>query len=167
VIETDRIYVPITNDTLRRLQYLGLAEHEAFFARNPHLRDLYAEGLVAICLCQGAALPLLTGTSGVKDFDIWHFYRAVPGERFPYRARLRCWDTDLQRPVDYLKRVIPGEIVDQHRGDPAHTAMSYLRQRDTVTKRLLLQKPVVGLFPESLFGQTLWRGDPPAARERR
>jgi hypothetical protein len=39
-------------------------------------------------LAQGAALHLLTGSTGVKDLDVVLLFAALPGERFPEFPRL-------------------------------------------------------------------------------
>ncbi len=79
-----RYYGPVTPGHLHRLADLAAAEGERFARRCPRYRGR----LLATALAQGAALHMLTGTSGVKDLDVVMFYAAIPGERFPEFPRL-------------------------------------------------------------------------------
>lgn len=157
-MNTDRLFEPLTESDLQPLREIALAEHSAFFARNPYLEAAYAGHLIGICLCQGAASHYLDPRIGVKDFDIWFFYREDPRARIPHRARKRVPDGPKGRPIDFLRRAIPAPVAERYADDPAGAIMAYLLQRDTATKRALLQKAVVGLAPDALFGRILWRG---------
>ncbi len=161
----DRLYRLLAKEDLDFLLVMGLQEHERFFHRNPRLRDAYHDNLIAICLCQGAALHYLDPRVGVKDFDVWHFYAENERVPFPYRAHCRVEDGYLGKPVDFLKRAIPWRIVDLNRGNPNEIVRTYLLERNSGTKRRLLQKAVLGLFPERIFGAVLWH--PPLARQER
>ena len=63
----------------------------AFSARSRRPRPLhsgrgrpeYRDRRLAVVLAQGAALHYVDHCHGVKDLDVWTFYAAVPGERFP------------------------------------------------------------------------------------
>jgi len=57
---------------------LAGAEWERFAQRWPRYRDRF----LAATLAQGAALHMLTGSTGVKDLDVVLFFAAIPGERF-------------------------------------------------------------------------------------
>jgi len=151
----------LTRHDLEKLRQLGLKEHEDFFQRNPQLRTAYFDSLIAVCLCQGAATHYLKPIEypRLKDFDIWHFYCESPNTGFPYRAHKRLEKAYMDRPVDFLKRAIPKEIVESHTYQPEKIIMSYLQQRNTETKRLLLQKSIIGLHPERIFAQVLWNPD--------
>jgi len=98
---------------------------------------------------------------GIKDFDIWHFYLEEEGVNFLYRAhkRLEKGKGYKGKPVDFLKRAIPRYIYDKHPEDPGQIIMQYLLERNTKTKRLLLKKAVIGLYPDKIFGEVLWRGE--------
>lgn len=76
---TERSHAPLTADHLARLYGLATADHE-FFTR-PDCRPEFADRRVAVTLTQGAALHYLDGCTGVKDFDVWTFYAALPGTR--------------------------------------------------------------------------------------
>jgi hypothetical protein len=141
---------------LRHLRDLALEEHVLFFRRNPHLQSTYRRALVAICLCQGAALHHLNPRSRLEDFDVWHFYWDSRQRPFPYRAHAK--GKYRGKRVDFLKRAIPKEL---QRGaqEPGQVILEYLKQRNTRTKRELLRKVIIGLFPSRIFGDVLWRGE--------
>lgn len=145
-----------TRRDLGRLRDLAVEEHASFFKRNPHLRAEYRGALVAICLCQGAALHYLNPRSRLEDFDIWHFYWESQRQPFPYRAHAR--GKYQGKRVDFLKRAIPGEL-RRVPPDPGQAILEYLKRQDTTTKRKLVEKAVIGLFPHTLFGKVLWTGE--------
>ncbi len=84
-----RSYEPITADDLARLGELAAADRERFFKGRPE----YQDRLLCSALCQGAGLHYLevavgkAEPNGVKDFDVWSFFSALPGERFPADRR--------------------------------------------------------------------------------
>jgi hypothetical protein len=159
VRDVKRSYVPLGIDDLRQIRELALKEHEQFFRRNPHLRRTYFNSLAAICLCQGAASHYLNPRIGIKDFDIWHFY--VENERinFPYRAWKRIENGYKGKTVDFLKRAITRRLFEAYPNDPARVIREYMLMRNTQTKKLLLKKAVIGLFPDEIFGKVLWKGE--------
>lgn len=146
----------ITRRDLRNLRDLALEEHDAFFRRNPHLEAGYRQALVAACLCQGAALHYLNPRSRLEDFDIWHFYWETRGKIFPYRAHAK--GEYRGKRVDFLKRGVRKEF-RRFAGNSGQVILEYLKRRDTRTKRELLKKATIGLFPHSIFGKMLWRGE--------
>lgn len=153
-----RAYWALTNNDLKELSKLAIREHEDFFQRNPHLKAFFYNSLIAICLCQGAALHYIDCQTGIKDFDIWHFYQANPRSTFPYRA-LRSIEAGYKGiRIDFLKRAIPEQICRLSPNDPGQIILSFLRARDTQTKKELLEKAVVGLWPPKLLGEILWDG---------
>jgi hypothetical protein len=80
----------LTHEHLRRLAALAEEDH-AFFTR-PGGRPEYEARRLAVALAQGAALHYLDGRNGVKDLDVWTFYAAIPGKRFPADKRMRHAD---------------------------------------------------------------------------
>jgi hypothetical protein len=99
-------------------------------------RPEYRSRRLIVTLAQGAALHYLNGRNGVKDLDVWTFYAAVPGARFPadrrethadfgaselgrqaydlttarneqQRRRFRVWQAYLGRRVDFMMRALP------------------------------------------------------------
>lgn len=73
----------LTDAHLARLSDLAAADHQRFFAQHPE----YLGRLVAVTLAQGAALHYVDGCSGIKDLDVWSFFAAIPGVRFPADRR--------------------------------------------------------------------------------
>jgi hypothetical protein len=143
-----RSRAPLTSEHLCRLAVLADADHE-FFTR-PGGRSEYRLRRLAVVLAQGAALHYLHGLAGdlhrdtadlrrdrgVKDFDVWAFYAAIPGSRFPadrrdrhadfgpsvfgrqlydlgaarsayQRAQWQRWSAYSGRKVDFLLRALP------------------------------------------------------------
>jgi hypothetical protein len=70
---------------LRRLAQLAAEDERALFVRAAGGAGRYAGRLLCRALCQGAALHFVDGVNGVKDFDVWSFYAALPTGPFPYR----------------------------------------------------------------------------------
>lgn len=150
-----RLFDPITPEDLPRLRQLALKEHEDFFRRNKHLKRAFYDGLIAICLCQGAAAHYFDTRVGVKDFDIWHFYWESEEIQFPYRAHKRIQRGYKGKAVDFLKRAIPTKLKSYK--DPGEIVLAYLLEKDTKTKKLLLEKPVISLHPEGIFAKVIWK----------
>ena len=76
-----RSYARLSADHLARLSVLAAADH-GHFTRDGG-RPEYGDRRLAVVLAQGAALHYVDHCHGVKDLDVWTFYAAVPGERFP------------------------------------------------------------------------------------
>jgi hypothetical protein len=124
----------LTDEHLRRLATLAEEDH-AFFTR-PGGRPEYESRRLAVALAQGAALHYLDGSTGVKDLDVWTFYAAIPGRRFPadktvkradfgpsslgrqtydmhaarsqrQRALWQRWSAYTGRRVDFCRRALP------------------------------------------------------------
>ncbi len=162
-----RSLAPITVDDLRRLGEVARRDREEMFERSPHWSP-YRDRLLCVALCQGAALHYVDGSNGVKDFDVWTFFAALP-DRYPDRALYRRnkardfgpskfgWHPDLPqysgRKVDLLSDslpVAPGAdavvalrawLAGKLRGNPQHLA----------------QKAVVLIDPEP--GRVVWPPD--------
>ena len=159
----DRSYAAITHDDLSRLGRIAKEDRESFFARYPRHRVL-AERVIAVALCQGAALHFLDGTNGVKDFDVWTFYAAHPDTTYPPRRMVKRNFGDpkfgqtpdspeyIGRRVDLLGRslrVAPDS-------DPVEVLRAYLTQGRTPAAELLAQKAVVLIEPVSQTGAVVW-----------
>ena len=69
---------PVGRAELKSLVELVHIEEKAFFKRNPHLIKPYRNRLLAVALCQGAALQRIGCGKGVKDFDVHFFYAQNP-----------------------------------------------------------------------------------------
>jgi len=154
-----RIYDIINKKDLRKLRDLALKEHHAFFDRNPHLKKPYLNSLIGICLCQGAAGHYLDQKIGIKDFDIWHFYKESNHDAFPYRFRKVNKIGYKNKWIDYLKRAISKSVCKEFPSAPDKIILQYLLRKNTKTKKLLLQQPIIGLYPESIFSKIIRRGE--------
>ena len=115
-------------------------------------------------LCQGAALHYVDGKNGIKDWDVWSFYRQGPNAEYPYRRRTeyafedqrfgRCRGRPeyLGRPVDVLGR----SIEKQPSEDFADAIRRYLAAGRTTTSKKLSEKAVVIVEPEERRGEVVW-----------
>ena len=104
-----RYYGAVTTEHLDRLARLAAAERERFARRWPR----YRHRLLAAALAQGAALHMLTGSTGVKDLDVVLLFAAVPGERFPEFPGWSSTSTSAPpawaaRPTSSLPRAMTG-----------------------------------------------------------
>src|SRR5262252_7496166 len=80
----------LTDEHLDRL--VALAEEDHSFFTRPGGRPEYQSRRLAVALAQGPPRHYLDGRTGVKDLDVWTFYVAIPGERFPGDKRVRRAD---------------------------------------------------------------------------
>lgn len=69
-----RSFARIERADLKRLLAIAQADLQSFFDRRPDWARQYERRLLAIALCQGAALHVLNGRRGVHDFDVWSFF---------------------------------------------------------------------------------------------
>jgi len=159
----DRSFERILESDLRRLGAIAVDDMESLFARHPKLRP-YREPFFAVALCQGAALHYLDRKNGVKDFDVWCFFRAVPGRTFPYRRRGKVdfgdprfgqspgFEQFVGRRVDVLGRSLPVPA----RVNAAVALRSYLADGRTASAKALAKKAVIMIYPEALLGSVVW-----------
>lgn len=159
-----RSYEKITVKDLRRLRDLAEVDREAFFLRNPVTASLYSKRVFAVALCQGAALHYVNKTNGVKDFDVWTFYRTHPTRMFPPRRRGIAdfgdpkFGTTASNPTFVGRRVdlIGRSIQARSFADPVEVLRQYLRTQPTTSAKFLAQKAVVLLEPAHLLGTVIW-----------
>lgn len=159
-----RSYERITPEDLARLAEIAKADREARFSRRPRWRP-YADRILCVALCQGAALHFIDGRNGVKDFDVYTFYADHRTGTFPYRwmtkvdfgpSRFGRYPRDPAffhgRRVDLIGRSL--DVAPD--ADPVEAVMHYLADGRTETARQLAKKAVVLLEPEPLRGQVIW-----------
>ena len=154
----------ITKRDLKKLLALAKSNMDAFFKNNP-LYCEYQGNEVLIALCQGSAIHYIDKKNGVKDFDVWFFYPMKSGT-LPYRRRgvVDFGKSKFGVHPDMEKQGFSGRTVDVlMRSDsffsgisPETEIVDYLLHRNTTTAKLLAEKAVVGLYPERVFGKTLW-----------
>jgi len=160
----DRSYERITKADLARLAAIAANDRRDLFARRSETRRLYSDRLFAVALCPGGALHYIDKRTGIKDFDVWSFFRAHPKRLFPYRRRGkldfgdpkfgRTRDSPLftGRQVDHIGRSI---LADDY-SDPVAVLRRYLRTGATESARRLAQKAVVLVHPARLLGTIVW-----------
>jgi hypothetical protein len=160
----ERSYEFIVDDDLRRLGRLAAADRNSLFARRRETGELYADRLVAVALCQGAALHRVDGRNGVKDFDVWSFYLEHPQRPYPYRRNGTAdfgipkfgtspgWEHFVGRRVDLIGRSLPFDP----QADIARELRRYLRQGKTSTARHLAAKAMILIEPAGRLGEIVW-----------
>lgn len=179
-MSADRSYEPIDAQDLASLGRFAAEDREKFFEGRPE----YRERLLCVALCQGAGQHYVdlahgsTTPNGVKDFDVWSFFAAIPGERFP--ADIRNSHVDLGeskfgrhpneperfasfvgRRIDLFLRALPVDVD----ADPARALEAYLAQKRTTSARYLAMKGVVLVEPKARQGEVVWPvAATPAAR---
>jgi hypothetical protein len=152
---------PVGRAELKSLVKLAHVEEKAFFKRNPHLVPSYRSRLLAVALCQGAALQRIGCGKGVKDFDIHFFYAQNPAKPRLSRTVKRVFATvgafhDV--PVDFIRSIVPFSPAPPKQS-AAQMIKNFLLERPTANAKYLSQKAVVGLSPVTLFDKVLWRGE--------
>ncbi len=159
-----RSYKKITRNDLARLAHLVQKDRRGLVTRKPHLAKLSSE-IICVALCQGAALHYVNGKNGVKDFDVWTFYKA--GKMiFPLR-RVGKGDfgkskfgQDPFEPSKYKGRRIDfvGRSISYPKSvfDPVRIIQNYLRSKKTVSAEKLAKKAVVIISPSRLCGIVAW-----------
>jgi hypothetical protein len=163
--EGERSLARIDNSDLLRLAALAAQAEAGLFARHPHGAGRYAGRLLCRALCQGAALHYLDGRNGVKDFDIWSFYAALPDGPFPYRWRGTADfgpskfgrlpgdpPSYTGRRIDFLGRSLPAPAD----ADPAAVLRSYLSAACTASAKALAAKAAILIIPGHSVGERVW-----------
>jgi hypothetical protein len=151
---------------LRSLISLARAEEKAFFERNRHLARPYRDRLLAVALCQGAALQYLGCGYGVNDFDVHLFYAQNPKKPRLSRTVKRIYADVGAFPhwaVDFIRTVIPARRRTAKQS-AIERIRAFLRERTSSNARHLSSKAVIGLLPRRYFATVLWQ---PSKTERR
>jgi hypothetical protein len=168
---SERSFEVITLSDLARLSAIATKDHLKFFERRPE----YADRLLCVALCQGAGLHFVdvargkNPPNGVKDLDVWSFFCAIPGTRFPADKRhmhadfgpskLGRWSRELPRfrqfagrRVDLFMRALPVAVG----ADPAAALTTYLHAGRTDSAQKLAAKGVVLIHPAERRGHIVW-----------
>jgi len=158
-----RSFENITRRDLKKLTRLAFNDLSEFLKTHPQWQTYHLR-ILCVALCQGAALHYLEQKVGVKDFDVWIFFRSASNLKpFPYR---RVGHSDFghsrfgKREADkgYLGRrvdIIGRSLVTQRRS-PVLALQDYLREKKTKSARLLAKKAVIIIYPEDLLGTVAW-----------
>ncbi|HVU60880.1 MAG TPA: hypothetical protein VHD58_04395 [Mycobacteriales bacterium] len=164
-----RSYTPLREQHLQRLSEIAAVDRRRFVGQYPQ----YRTRLICVTLAQGAALHWVDGRNGVKDLDVWTFYAAYPGERFPWSRRVghvdfgasdlgrpsyrngpRAWQSFEGRRVDLLARALPVG----RKAEPVEAVCAWLEAARQPSPRALRLKPVVMIDPPALRGHVIWSG---------
>ena len=163
-VDVERSLEPITHDDLRRLAEIARADRDQMFRRSRYWAP-YRSRLLAVALCQGAALHYIDGRNGVKDLDVWTFFAALP-DRYPDRAlyrRNKAFDyghskfgrhPDLPRFTGRKVDLLSDSIPVSSRSDPVEAIRGWLRTESRGNPRHLAEKAIVLIEPE--LGRLVW-----------
>ena len=149
---------PVGRRELQSLAALAKSEEDRFFKDNSHLVRPYGGRLIAVALCQGAALHYLGRGRGVKDFDVHFFYSQNPRKPRLSRTVKRIFATVgsfKNFPVDFVRTVVPSHSIPNG-GTTVQKLQSFLHRKPTDNASHLAQKAVIGLMPRRLFGKVVW-----------
>jgi hypothetical protein len=129
---------------------------------------LYRDRLLLLALCQGGAQHYVDGKNGLKDIDVWAFFREGLSKPFPYRT---VWHADFghshlgRHPGDvgYTGRRIDiiGRSIPCHRGESTELAVRAWLNRRSASARYIGARPVIGLAPSRYFAEAVWPAYPP------
>jgi hypothetical protein len=160
----ERSYETIGVDDLRRLARIALADLDDLFTRMPQSWGHYRNRMLLLAFCQGAALHYVAGGHGVKDFDVWAFFRAHPSGPFPWRrngardfgpsrfGRHPGMPRFAGRRVDVWGRSIEAQPTE----DGVGALRRYLFEGNTESARRLAERPVVAIGEGPDFGRVIW-----------
>lgn len=167
-----RSFARIERADLERLAALAEADRVAFFAEYPDWAAQYRDRVLAVALCQGAALHYLRSEVGVQDFDVYTFYARHPTRPWPAKRKKHAdfgdprFGTSLDKPHFVGRRVdLLGRSLDMPVGaEPAAVIRAWLRAgRGRDSAAYLAEKAVVLLAPAVRCGEVVWPLDVAAA----
>jgi hypothetical protein len=151
-------HAPVGKAELHSLVKLARDEEAAFFERNPQLIRPYRDRLLAVALCQGAALQYLKRGYGINDFDVHFFYAQNPKKPRLSRTVRRIYanvGSFQDVPVDFIRSVVPMQNAAQQR-PVVNMLQVFLIDHPTSNAAHLSRKAVVGLLPAELLGTLIW-----------
>jgi hypothetical protein len=178
---TGRSYERINWATMSRLAGLARADRARFLRSHPEYRGR----LICVALCQGAALHYVdmamrrARPNGVKDFDVWSFFAAIPGLRFPADRRhlhvdfgpskFGRWTREPPRfrhfegrRVDLFLRDIGVPVA----ADPVRSLRRWVQEGRTGSQRALAAKAIVLIQPRALLGTIVWPPTPSRSQQK-
>lgn len=160
-----RSFKRIRHKDLLRIASIAEEDRAAFFSREPGWAKFYADRLIAVALCQGAALHYVDGRCGIQDFDVYTFFARHPARAWYARRNMQVdfgdpyFGTSLDKPGFVGRRVdLLGRSLDAAVGeDPAAAIRSWLRNgRGRESSVYLAKKAVVLLLPLERCGEVVW-----------
>src|SRR5439155_25631755 len=122
---------------------------------------VYQERLIAVCLCQGAAKHFLDQQTGVKDIDIWFFFEEhdlvrISNFRNARKSLVLALPRFGTKRIDIMKKSVPQRLCIREGREG--TIRNYLDNANTEASTRLSEKPVIGLYPQDIFGRILCEG---------
>ena len=93
---------------------------------------------------------------GLNDYDVWHLYKEHQSINFPYRSHKTSEEDSKGKRIGFFKRAVPQRICNLFPEEPGRIIADYLL---TQGKTKLLEKGVMGLWPECIYG-TIIRNEP-------
>jgi hypothetical protein len=161
----------IRDADLARLSKIARKDRAKFFEGRPEYKDRF----LCVALCQGARLHYVDTElgrrrpNGVKDFDVWTVFVAMPQRRFPADrrnthqdfgpSRFGRWPQEPARfrhfegrRVDLLMRGLPV----RNDADPIEAVRAWLAEGRTRSAQLLARKGVVLIDPPRYRGFVAW-----------
>jgi hypothetical protein len=160
----ERSFERITIADLSHLAELGMNDFAGLFERSPYSRP-YRDRLILMCLCQGAARHYVHRDRGVNDFDVWGFFRRLPGRPFPYRRRgtqdfgPSRFGRNIESGFGGRRVDVIGRSIEVGRSESAiHAVQRYLDEGRTDSAHLLSLRPAIALWPAENLGRVIWEG---------
>lgn len=161
---SERSFVMLTDEHLERLSGIAQDVFQTLMAKPDAKSRVYADRMLMVALCQGSALHFVDGVNGVKDLDVWGFFRSHPDQAFPSIAK---WKRDFgpsslgRHPYDvgYRGRRIDifGRAIAAEDNEDGPTAVQrWLTNRFTNSASHLARKAVVAIYPAILRGTIVW-----------
>jgi len=164
--EDVRTYEKLGRNDLQEMRHYALKELNRFYhqvGEPPGKYKVYMGKLIAICLCQGAAQHFVDGKTGIKDLDIWFFFKEDENVKIPdiknmrYSVHVSLKNIGEKR-IDYLKKSVERDVIDVSESKkPEDILRSYLQNANTHTSKELAKKSIVGLYPDKIFGKIIWK----------
>ncbi|WP_156414577.1 hypothetical protein [Ensifer sp. Root278] len=122
----------------------------------------YRERLLVLALAQGGALHFLDRQTGLKDIDIWAFFKGGLDKPFPVRAR---WTADFgvskfgKHPDDVSfagRRIdILGRAVETKPNDDLIAPVSRWLNGHSSSAFELRKKAIIAIYPPGITGQRI------------
>ena len=160
---SERSHETLETHHLRRLAKIAISELEGLFHRRAETGDLYRNRQLLICLCQGGARHFVHRDHGIKDFDVWAFFREGSHRPFPYRGhgkrdfghsrfgRHPAARGYQGRWVDVFGRSIACGV-----GQRPEDCVRQWLGRTAPSPREIAKSPVVVIHPEADIGKVIW-----------
>ena len=164
----------ISDRDLARLAEVAARDRAEFFSRRRGFGSRLGD-VLCVALCQGAAVHYVDGKNGIKDFDVWTFYRRRGAAQFPPRrvASRDFGNAKFGRSPDrrdFVGRRVDllGRSINVKRGESPIVALRrYLTEAKTASARCLADKAIVVLEPARLRGLIAWAAEAHYIRAKR